>query len=183
MIVLAFDGDEAGQHAVHEAFLNALEISDSEKNFLRAYSINGGEFADCVGLLDNYELSQELATWTKAKAASGAPDWWYEMCEDHRTACLQEITKRSKQTNDQTGGGSFIKAFNDNNTISGVLMANGYKGIPGRSVRCPMHDDSTPSLSISRDDGRGYCFNQSCILWHDGYGVDAYELNKILSGR
>lgn len=179
-IAVAFDGDPAGEKATNEVLLTALNLSETETGFLRAFALDRKPFEDCVGLLANTELADELAFWTNMDKPTGAPDWWHEMCQDFRTACLSEITKRSRQVNDR-GGNSYIKTFNDTNTISAVMQSFGHRSVPGRTVRCPMHDDSTPSLSISKDDGRAYCFNQSCILWHDGHGVDAFELDKILS--
>jgi hypothetical protein len=178
-IVLAFDGDEAGQRATDEAFLNLLDISDSEKGFLRSLG-KGNPYREACALLSNTELADELALNTRNEKISGAPDWYTDMWRDNKEDCIAEINRRSRFVNDTSGRVSFIKTFNQNNTITDVLGAYGLHTAPGRSVRCPKHEDSSPSFSISKDDGRGYCFNQDCELWHDGHGVDAYELNKIL---
>jgi hypothetical protein len=45
---------------------------------------------------------------------------------------------------------------------------------PGRTIRCPCHDDRAPSLSIARDDTRVWCHAPSCDLSADGRGQDAY---------
>jgi hypothetical protein len=102
------------------------------------------------------------------------------MCEEYRAACLGEIERRSRKINDTGGGREYIKTFNENNPISSILESHGVRAAPGRMAYCPMHDDSTPSLSISKDDGRAYCFNQSCELWNGGRGVDSYDLDKRL---
>ena len=179
-VVLAFDGDDAGRKATDMAMLTVLNLSDTEAAFLRAFVVEGKPFAECVGLLGNRELADELSFWSELDRSAPVPDWWHEMCQDHRTACLSEVTRRSRKVNDQ-GGNQYIKSFNDANGISSVLESHGYRGIPGRTVRCPKHDDSTPSLSISKDDRVCYCFNQSCVLWGSGHGTDAYGLQKILS--
>lgn len=110
----------------------------------------------------------------------GAPEWWYEMCEAAYATCQRDITRRSQKIND-LGGFSYIEVYNQNNTITDVLEEYGIMGVAGKSVRCPMHDDSTPSLSITPKNNRAYCFNQACILWGNGHGEDAFGLNKILS--
>lgn len=56
----------------------------------------------------------------------------------------------------------------------GVLDAR-----PGRTVRCPVHDDRSPSLSIARDDRRAWCHSPSCELNGDGRGQDAYSLAHL----
>jgi hypothetical protein len=50
---------------------------------------------------------------------------------------------------------------------------------PGRSVRCPAHEDKMPSLSILRDDRRAICKAGHCILNNDGHGRGTYELRKL----
>lgn len=54
---------------------------------------------------------------------------------------------------------------------------------PGRSVRCPAHDDRQPSLSILRDDRRVVCHSPSCILSNDGRGRGTHELRKLAAER
>ena len=180
-IVLAFDGDSAGEHAINEAMLTAMGIFDTERDFLRAFCHDRKDFKDCVGFLSNIELVEELNFWRAlTRPPYPTPDWWQDMCEEHSLDCQAEIMRRSRKTNDSIGGNSYIKAFNQNNPISAILESHGTKAAPGRMSYCPMHDDSTPSLSVSKDDGRAYCFNQSCELWNGGRGVDAYDLNKRL---
>jgi len=182
-IVLAFDGDEAGQRASLESFLSALDLSATETGFLRAYCVNHKPYHEAITLLSNPELADELAMNTDNQKIAGAPEWYTDMYRENREACLAEIAKRSRYVNDKGAGRGFIKDYNRANSITDVLSSYGVQAAPGRSVRCPKHDDSSPSLSISKDNGRAYCFNQDCELWHDGYGVDSYELNKIMGSE
>lgn len=55
--------------------------------------------------------------------------------------------------------------------------------VPGRSVRCPAHDDRSPSLSILPDDRRVICHAPACDLHNDGHGVGTYQLRKIWFSR
>lgn len=50
---------------------------------------------------------------------------------------------------------------------------------PGRSVRCPAHEDKEPSLSILRDDRRAICKAGSCILNNGDHGRGTYELRQL----
>lgn len=50
---------------------------------------------------------------------------------------------------------------------------------PGRSVRCPLHDDRNASLSIARDDRRAWCHSPACELHRDGRGVSAWDLARL----
>ena len=55
---------------------------------------------------------------------------------------------------------------------------------PGRSVRCPAHEDQNPSLSIARDDSRAWCHASVCALHGpNGAGHDAYSLWQLAKGR
>jgi hypothetical protein len=76
-----------------------------------------------------------------------------------------------------------IREFNDTYTVSDVLrelwgMENAE---PGRSIRCPAHDDVHPSLSIFSDDRRVLCYSPDCLLHNDGRGRDAYDLFGLSS--
>ncbi|MFI5260993.1 MAG: TOTE conflict system archaeo-eukaryotic primase domain-containing protein [Candidatus Limnocylindrales bacterium] len=53
------------------------------------------------------------------------------------------------------------------------------RAAPGRTVRCPGHDDRSPSLSISADDTRVWCHSPGCALAADGHGVDAYDVWRL----
>lgn len=50
---------------------------------------------------------------------------------------------------------------------------------PGRTVRCPAHDDKHASLSILRDDQRAICKTGGCELENDGHGRGTYELQTM----
>lgn len=179
-VVIAFDGDEAGQKAMDELMIKLLSDTPTRTNYMRSMFIHKHPMEQAIRMLSNWEVADELAYWTALGKGRDMPEWWTEMCKDHRETCLGEITRRSRKLNELSDI-EYIKTFNANNTITSILAQYGVNAVPGRTVRCLMHDDSSPSLSISKDDGRAFCFNQSCILWHDGHGVDQFELNKILS--
>jgi len=75
-----------------------------------------------------------------------------------------------------------IAAFNARVLVSTVLtrefgVAN---AAPGRTVRCPCHDDQHASLSIGHDDRRAWCHSPTCDLHGPGgAGHDAYSLWSI----
>lgn len=179
-VAIALDGDEAGQKAMSELMVKLLTDTPTRGNYIRSLIIHHHPMEQAIRMLSNWEVADELSYWTAIGKGRDMPEWWTEMCKDNRETCLGEITRRSRKLNDLSGI-EYIKTFNANNTITSILSQYGVNAVPGRTVRCPMHDDSSPSLSVSRDDGRAYCFNQACILWHDGHGVDQFELNKILS--
>lgn len=178
-IVLAFDGDEAGDKASTNAVLEVLDLELDQRDFLRSYAFEGKEYSDAIRYLTNQSLSDEYRFQSNL-ARLAMPNWFREMAREHEQDCMRLIQSRSVTTSRERSDNPFA-AFNSENTITDVLSSFGVPAVAGRTVRCPMHDDSTPSLSISRSDERAYCFNQSCALWHDGYGVDAYELNKIMT--
>jgi DNA primase len=182
-VVLAFDGDEAGDKAMQNAMLNLLNLEPDVTNFLRVWAVEGKPYRDAILSLGNEALAEEYQSVSRMASNREFPDWLRDGLRQDAYQCMNLINYRSAQLTRAGNGVDQIKDFNSEHSISSVLASYGYPGVPGRSVRCPKHDDSSPSLSISRDDGRAYCFNQSCILWHDGYGVDAYELDKILSGE
>jgi len=53
------------------------------------------------------------------------------------------------------------------------------RAVPGRSVRCPFHDDASPSLSIAPDDERVWCKAPGCIANRDGRGLGSWELDRL----
>jgi hypothetical protein len=53
------------------------------------------------------------------------------------------------------------------------------RAAPGRSVRCPAHDDKVASLSILRDDRRVICKSPSCILNNGDHGRGTFELTRL----
>jgi hypothetical protein len=50
---------------------------------------------------------------------------------------------------------------------------------PGRSVKCPAHEDKMPSLSILRDDRRAICKAGHCVLNNDDRGRGTHELRTL----
>lgn len=177
---VAYDGDDAGQKAIEVATLKLFNLSETEASFVRNLTFGKQAIDQCVRSLNNWELADELSFWDHAKKSASAPEWYGVMCNEYRYACLQEITRRSHRINEQ-GGLEYIKTYNETHTISDILAEYGVSAVPGRTIHCPMHDDSTPSLKIFADNQRAYCFNQACALWNEGYGTDQFALNKILS--
>ena len=79
-----------------------------------------------------------------------------------------------------------IAAFNAAVGVSSVLAREWgvENAVPGRSIRCPAHDDRSPSLSIARDDSRAWCHSPSCDLHGpNGAGHDAYGLLTLARTR
>ena len=50
---------------------------------------------------------------------------------------------------------------------------------PGRSVKCPAHEDTMPSLSILRDDRRAICKAPHCVLNNNDRGRGTHELRQL----
>jgi hypothetical protein len=64
-----------------------------------------------------------------------------------------------------------------------ILMGAGVaSAAPGRAVKCPLHDDSHPSLSVSRDGQRVWCKSASCVAYNNGRGLGADQLANALRG-
>jgi hypothetical protein len=53
------------------------------------------------------------------------------------------------------------------------------RAVPGRSIRCPAHDDKVASLSILRDDRRVICKSPSCPLNNGDHGRGTFELTRL----
>jgi hypothetical protein len=53
------------------------------------------------------------------------------------------------------------------------------RAVPGRSIRCPAHDDKVASLSILRDDRRVLCKAGGCLLNNGDRGRGTYELTAL----
>jgi hypothetical protein len=84
----------------------------------------------------------------------------------------------------RTDGDGPIDRFNAQVGVCAVLRQD-YgveRAAPGRSVRCPFHDDRTASLSIAKDDQRVFCKSPSCVIYADGRGVDAWDLAERRKG-
>jgi len=76
-----------------------------------------------------------------------------------------------------------IDRFNAAVGVSAVLAQEyGLDVAPGRTVRCPAHEDRHASLSVMRDDRRVYCFAPGCDLNDGGRGADAWALQQFASG-
>jgi hypothetical protein len=54
---------------------------------------------------------------------------------------------------------------------------------PGRSVRCPFHEDSHASMSIADDDERVWCKAPECVAYNGGRGVGSLALAKMIEKR
>lgn len=73
-----------------------------------------------------------------------------------------------------------IERFNAAVTVTTVLARQyGLDAVPGRTVRCPAHEDRHPSLSIARDDQRVWCHAAGCPLNDGGRGADAWALASL----
>lgn len=85
----------------------------------------------------------------------------------------------------RSAGPSPIEQFNAAIGVTAVLAREwgAPNAVPGRSIRCPAHDDRSPSLSIARDDSRAWCHAPACDLHGpDGAGHDAYSLVCVARG-
>lgn len=72
------------------------------------------------------------------------------------------------------------QAARDTGSVSDALIARGVLNArPGRTVRCPNHEDRHASLSILRDDLRAVCKSASCP-W-SGRGVIAADVLAMVS--
>jgi hypothetical protein len=83
-------------------------------------------------------------------------------------------------------GASPIARFNAEVGVCAVLEREWHvpNARPGRTVRCPAHEDRHASLSIARDDSRAWCHAPSCELYgRDGQGADAFALWALAQGR
>jgi hypothetical protein len=73
-----------------------------------------------------------------------------------------------------------IERFNAAVGVSDVLAREyGLHVTPGRTVRCPAHDDRHASLSVLPDDKRVYCHAPGCVLNDGGRGADAWALAQL----
>lgn len=72
--------------------------------------------------------------------------------------------------------------FPDDDSLASDLLRELWgvpNATPGRSVRCPAHDDKHASLSILADDKRAICKAGYCILNNEDRGRGTYELRKM----
>lgn len=191
-LVLAFDADEAGEHAFEEAFLNMSGMTHTEKMFIRSYIFKREEYAHAIAYLSNEELFAEYRDkgrwekWLREHKETLDPPTrqaWLEMTMEDKAACLQLISNRSAEASayGKRGGKGPAEEFNEEHTVTAVLSMFGISAAPGRNIPCPAHDDSSPSLTIMRHDRRVFCHNPSCVLYGNGHGEGAYGLYRALS--
>ena len=66
-------------------------------------------------------------------------------------------------------------------SASGLLMSlwGVQRAAPGRSTRCPAHDDKIASLSVLPDDERVVCHAPGCLLNNEERGRGTAELRKL----
>ena len=66
--------------------------------------------------------------------------------------------------------------------VVALLAAMGVSGTlaPGRSVRCPFHEDKHASLSIAADDQRVFCKAPACPTYNGGRGLGSLALAKLV---
>jgi hypothetical protein len=78
-----------------------------------------------------------------------------------------------------------IAVFNREVGASAVLAREWgcERAAPNRMLRCPAHDDRSPSLHVMRDDERVLCFAPSCLFHNDGRGRSAYDLHVLATQR
>jgi len=51
---------------------------------------------------------------------------------------------------------------------------------PGKSIVCPFHDDTQPSMTIARDDRRAWCHSPRCDAYEDGRGITAWKAAQLV---
>lgn len=75
------------------------------------------------------------------------------------------------------------RRFEQDTDVITILAALGLPNAqPGRSIRCPFHDDRRASMSIARDGRRVWCKSPGCIAHADGRGLGAADLALALRG-
>ena len=72
------------------------------------------------------------------------------------------------------------RGLSDDASITSLLASVGLSSGPGRSVRCPFHDDRHASLSVADDDQRAWCKAPECPLHNDGRGIGSRGLRRLL---
>jgi hypothetical protein len=96
---------------------------------------------------------------------NGEPSWYCERLWQKANTIQAEINRRSQHP--QTNPPSRFKAIKDKNDLVEVISQNVTLKKRGKSWtgRCPFHDDSTPSLSVSETKQLWHCF--SCLKGGD----------------
>ncbi len=73
----------------------------------------------------------------------------------------------------------FVAAARPSSDVTTALNERfGMQVVAGRSVKCPMHDDRSPSLTIFADDKRALCHAVSCAWNNGGHGVSAWQIRN-----
>lgn len=169
-VVLWPDADEAGrQHMLRVATIlgDAGEgISTSTRWIAWPDAPPGGDAADAVA------AGADIAALVAAAGLviGDAPD----EPPPRRRGPVTRPPRRDK------AGESPIERFNAAVTVTTVLARQyGLDAVPGRTVRCPAHEDRHPSLSIARDDQRVWCHAAGCPLNDGGRGADAWALASL----
>lgn len=91
------------------------------------------------------------------------------------------VTKRTDLTKAYQTPKDFGPDEYEDASASAILMElwGVDRAAPGRSVRCPAHDDRIASLSILRDDRRVICKSPACPLNNGDHGRGTFELTKL----
>ncbi len=64
--------------------------------------------------------------------------------------------------------------------VSAVLAERfGVAAVPGRSIRCPFHEDRHPSMRIAADDRRAWCHAPDCEAHEGGRGITAWQAARL----
>jgi hypothetical protein len=73
-----------------------------------------------------------------------------------------------------------VSRLDDDSSASEFIRSWGsVDAAPGKTVKCPKHDDAHRSLTIYRDDKRVYCGNPECVLNGQGHGVGTFVLGTM----
>jgi len=72
------------------------------------------------------------------------------------------------------------KDYGDTGSAVQLLDALGVQAVPGRSCRCPFHEDRKASLSVAQDDQRVWCKSPECEAYNGGRGVGTLALAKMV---
>jgi 5S rRNA maturation endonuclease (ribonuclease M5) len=150
-----------------------------------------------AGALQSVALSIRQVEWgTRAgDDAADAVDRGADVAAILDTASAARVTPQSRAA---TGAETFLSParprstmrtaicdFNSRHGVCEVLQRdwNVVDPTPGRTVRCPAHDDRSPSLSIAADDKRVWCHSPSCLLnGQEGQGHDPFSLAVVAEG-
>jgi hypothetical protein len=49
----------------------------------------------------------------------------------------------------------------------------------GKSIVCPFHEDTNPSMKIAEDDRRAWCHSPRCVAHENGRGITAWQAARI----